>query len=80
MCPSRTRAHELETESEAALSRCNTVALGIFAASRMTMASMAKWRFFDLNGKATGQLVLVQLKATDESDLRKALRFDLATL
>jgi hypothetical protein len=67
MCPSRTRAHELETESEAAF-RAAIPSRWVFRRKSDDYGIDGEVEIFDLNGKATGHLVLVQLKATDESD------------
>jgi tetratricopeptide (TPR) repeat protein len=73
MCPSRTRAHQLETESDTAI-RAAIPPRWVFRRKSDDYGIDGEVELFDPIGKATGELFLVQLKATDEPDLRKALR------
>jgi tetratricopeptide (TPR) repeat protein len=76
MCPSRTRSHQLETESDTAF-RAAVPSNWVFRRKSDDYGIDGEVEIFDPIGKATGELFLVQLKATDETDLRKALRLRL---
>ncbi len=75
--PSRTREHELETISRNRL-RASLPARWLFRDLNDDYGIDGQIEVFSPNGDSTGLLFLVQLKATDESDLTTALRMRIA--
>lgn len=70
--PRRPRAHELESESRAAL-RGAIPGRWVFRDMPEDYGIDGEVEVFDSEGVSTGALVKVQLKSTDESDLSRAL-------
>jgi tetratricopeptide (TPR) repeat protein len=71
--PARPRQHQLESESRAAL-RSRIPPEWVFRDKTDDYGIDAEIEIFDSAGKATGLVFHVQLKATDEPDIKKALR------
>lgn len=71
--PRRPRQHQLETESRAAI-RSVIPSQWVYRDLDQDYGVDSEVEIFDHSGLATGAKFLVQLKATDEQDLRKALR------
>ena len=71
--PKRPRQHQLETESRAAI-RAAIPSLWVYRDLDQDYGVDSEIEIFDESNSATGAKFLVQLKATDEPDLRKALR------
>lgn len=74
--PKRTRSHELETESETAF-QAALPSRWVYRRKDKDYGIDGEVEIFDAAGKATGNIFLVQLKATDNRDLQKALRLRL---
>lgn len=71
--PKRPRQHQLERESRAAI-RVAVPSTWVYRDLEQDYGVDAEIEIFDDAGMATGAKFLVQLKATDQGDLRKALR------
>ena len=69
----RPRSHQLETESRRAFSS-SLPSLWVFRDLSPDYGLDGLVEVFDPHGRATGDLFFVQLKATDEKDVDKALR------
>jgi tetratricopeptide (TPR) repeat protein len=70
---SRPRSHQLEAESEVAF-RAAIPSRWVFRRKSDDYGIDGEVEIFDANGKSTGDLFLVQLKATDETRVSKALQ------
>lgn len=77
--PKRPRQHQLEAESRAAIQSA-IPSEWVYRTLDQDYGVDSEIEIFDENGYATGIKFLVQLKATDESDIKKALsiRFSMA--
>ncbi len=71
--PRRPRQHQLETESQAAI-RTAVPSKWVYRDLKDDYGVDSEVEIFDDEGRGTGEKFLVQLKATDERDLGKALR------
>jgi tetratricopeptide (TPR) repeat protein len=74
--PLRPRHHQLESESRSTL-RSRIPTEWVFRDKAEDYGIDAEIEIFDSAGKATGLVFLVQLKATDEPDIKKALRIQI---
>src|SRR5260221_5556264 len=71
--PKRPRQHQLESESRAAI-RSAIPSLWVYRDLDQDYGIDSEVEIFGASGSATGAKFLVQLKATDQPDVRRALR------
>src|SRR2546421_10025792 len=75
--PKRPRQHQLEDESRVAL-RASLPSAWVFRDSVPDYGIDGAVEIFDAEGQATGAIFFAQLKATDETELDKALAITLS--